>query len=490
MSTTDTTTPQAPQDEPPDKKAVAEEQAQQGGEFLQEMAEPSLVLHGQPTPLVPGTDLAIIPAWKEMQGMASMAVTLAGANALPTALRNRPNDVFMVLLTARDLGVATTTALREFHVIEGKVTLSPKSKLAMLNERGEKMGWAVWPDPANNDMQATWHATRRDRPGVAFAFTFTWADAQIAGLADERCPTNNGQRHAQKCGCKDNWKKYPQRMVSWRALGYLLDDVFPEVGVGLYSPDELGAMTDPDGNPIDVKATEALPGMKNPVGHHPDRAGGGGDDTPPVASQEERDALQARINRLKDLSPDARAAVLELWAGTGEASEPLPPLHSLLARQLPRAKAIVKAVEDRAVKGEWGDWKPDADPETGEMATPPAEEDPQEPTTDTTLPPTPPEGGGEPDPADPAPEAATPPGVPTPEGETAPPPQEEDEVDRIIARVQVMEPAEVLAELVKRNLAAGGNTKTKQMRLAEALTTEWIATRDGEGPEDPAPEAR
>lgn len=54
-------------------------------------------------------------------------------------------------------------------------------------------------------------------------------------------------------------------MLSWRALGYLLDEAVPEVGTGLYSPDELGAVTDEEGSPvIDVTEVGQVDGMPEP----------------------------------------------------------------------------------------------------------------------------------------------------------------------------------------------------------------------------------
>jgi hypothetical protein len=187
-------------------------------------------------------DLPVIPSTNETTAIAQLANTLAYANACPSALRGKPNDVFLVLLTARDLGVSLTTAMREFHVIEGKVTLSPKVKLAMVRQAG--LG-KIWPDPANDHNAATWHGERADMPGVVVSSTFTLADAKRAGMDG-----------------KQNWRNYPARMMSWRAVGYLLDDLFAEVGTGLYQPDELGAVTDGDGEPIDVQAVESLPGLR------------------------------------------------------------------------------------------------------------------------------------------------------------------------------------------------------------------------------------
>lgn len=270
-------------------------------------------------------DLPVIPEHTEMNALASMATTLAYADAVPKALKRKPNDVFLVLLTARDTGVALTTAMREFHVIDGTVTLSPKVKLAMVRQAG--IG-RMWPAPANDANGATWYAVRSDQPDHQVESTFTWEDAQLAGLVDSRCepkkhwkPESGGRQANQTCMCKDNWKRYPQRMVSWRALGYLLDDVFPEVATGIYSPDELGAVTNEQGEPIDVAGAEGLPGMKGKRGQADD----------PPASDEDRAAIADRIQALPD---EARAQLVEWWR-----TEVNVKVKQLPARLVPKVKA-------------------------------------------------------------------------------------------------------------------------------------------------------
>lgn len=310
----------------------------------------AVVPYERPTPLVPGHDIPIIPAAGELRDLAAMAVTLAGALAVPKPLQGRPNDVFQVLLSARDLGVAVTTAMREFHVIDGRVTLSPKVKLAMVNERGGREGWAVWPDPSNDAERATWYATRRDRPGIEFRSGFSWEMAKGAGMVSGPCfPRDHAA--GQTCKCKANWKMYPERMVSWRALGYLLDDVFPEVATGIYSPDELGGMTDEQGNFIDVASTEPLPGTSAPRGHN--------QPPPPLLIDSDADAhaeLVRRLDAIKAAGDEPRDALKLLWQERDDNDVPrLPPIAQLPARQHSRAKALVASIEQRISKGEWGD---------------------------------------------------------------------------------------------------------------------------------------
>lgn len=284
--------------------------------------------------------LSVIPPETEMRSLAQLANTLAHADACPKPMRRKPNDVFLVLLTARDLGTAITTALREFHVIEGRVTLSPKVKLAMVRSRPD-LG-RVRPAPTNDALSATWFSVRADGGGAEVASTFSWDDAQLAGLVDSRCTPyehwkgdgRGSGRSSADCLCKDNWKRYPKRMLSWRALGYLLDDEYPEIGTGLYSPDELGAVTDADGEPIEVSAVESLPGMRGGQS-----AGGGqaqGDEPADPAKVAE---LKARLAVVK--GNDAAHEELKTWW----VGQELPPVDQLPARKVALVEARLAHVE-------------------------------------------------------------------------------------------------------------------------------------------------
>lgn len=282
---------------------------------------------------VPGTDMPIVPLQDEARGLAQMAVTLCAAGNVPKALQNRPADLFLVLLTARDLGVSLTTAVREFHVIDGKVTCSPKVRMAMVRQQG--LG-KLWPDPGNDRREATWYGERYDQPGIRFHVCYTWEAAEAAKLTG-----------------KDNWRKYPERMLSWRALGYLLDDAFSEVGTGIYSPDEMGAVTDENGEPlIDLDNTDPLTPARR---IRPGRASAAEQPANPADIAR----LQERVAVIKWCQPAADALRL-LWMATDEhGRQRLAPLASLPAGDVKKAEAVIESIERRGAKGEWGVWPPE-----------------------------------------------------------------------------------------------------------------------------------
>lgn len=295
----------------------------------------------------------LIPLREELSGLAAIAVTLAKANVVPDALRGQPENVLAIILTGRELGVAPMTAIRNFHVIKGNVTIAPKFKVAEVHNRGLGKVFPHQPprdapcplpvpvdehpadcrlctgtgvvrqlcecgmeDGANDAVQAMWHAKRHDMPGIVYTSRFTWEDAT---RVDEG-----------KLVEKDNWKSYPQRMLSWRALGYLIDDAFSEIGTGLYSPDEMGAVTDEDGEPVlDVRSTDNLVRPKTPP-------------APPIQPDVLTD-FKRRTGRLKEQAPDAAA-----WLREQFGEKQLPKLDDLLHSQQPMVEALIVAAEKQA----------------------------------------------------------------------------------------------------------------------------------------------
>lgn len=409
--------------------------------------------------------LALVPARDELRGLAEMSVTLATAGNVPKALRGKPADVFLVLLTARDLGVSITTALRTFHVIDGSVTVAPKARLAMLRRDGLGRAWPhqaprqrldddgqlvdEWcacgsDDPANGLRTATWHAERADDPGIIYSATFTWEQADVAGLVK-----------------KDNWRSYPGRMLSWRALGYVLDDAFPEVGTGLYQPDELGAVTDEDGNPVFSLADDAnLVGARSapPRSHEANLYAPA---NPTVVAD-----LGERIKAL-EVYEGARETLIDLWKAPDDGGNPkLPPLAKLLHSQEKVAAALVDSIERRAKHGEFGEPRPTEPAAEGEPA-------PTEPATDSPSPEGPEAAAGQEAPQEPveAPESAV---APEPETEGLTDAEANEAIEQSIAEVKAMDLPAVKVAILERHHPIGPDDDEPLLRrrLATLLAVE------------------
>lgn len=129
-----------------------------------------------------------------------------------------PEQALLVMLAGRDLGLSYSQALRAFHVIENRPTLSADGMVAACISRGDLCEYFRTLEAT--DTQATVATKRRGDPERRY--TFTIDDAKRAGLIG-----------------KANWGKYPSRMLLARARSALARDVYPDLLLGLYDPDEI-----------------------------------------------------------------------------------------------------------------------------------------------------------------------------------------------------------------------------------------------------------
>ena len=139
-----------------------------------------------------------------------------------------------VIMYGKELGIGPMEACQSIDVIQGKPTQKPQSMKAMVHK---KLPGAIFRPVRSNDTEAVYEAARPgDEPKE---FSFTWKDAEKLGLT-----------------VKDNWKKQPKVMLSWRCIGHVCRTVFPDCLSGIsYTPEEMGAEVDDDHNVINVQAT-------------------------------------------------------------------------------------------------------------------------------------------------------------------------------------------------------------------------------------------
>jgi hypothetical protein len=126
-----------------------------------------------------------------------------------------PQQALVIAMAGRDLGFSYTQALRAFHVLKGKPTLSADGMVAACLARGV----CEYFRPVEvTETSATWETRRVGCDAVRY--TFTMGDAERAGLVS------------------DMYRRHPKRMLSARCKAYLARDVFPEVLMGLVTEDE------------------------------------------------------------------------------------------------------------------------------------------------------------------------------------------------------------------------------------------------------------
>lgn len=128
-------------------------------------------------------------------------------------------------LAARDLNLGLVDAAKNIHVIQGTICMSAEIMLALVR-RSERYGFRYDRSDSEACTLTIW---LRKYPDESFTTTFTMDDAKAAGLTG-----------------KDTWKKYPDVMLRWRAIGNAVRAFAPEVLRKVYTPEEMGAEIDFD----------------------------------------------------------------------------------------------------------------------------------------------------------------------------------------------------------------------------------------------------
>ena len=150
----------------------------------------------------------------------TMSLRLAKSELVPLAFRDKPANVFLALNMGLELGLSPAASLRAIHVVDGKPALSADAMVAIILSSG-----AAKP--------GSFHCVESSESGAIY-------EAQRLGAPKplRKSFTIQEAERAQLLG-KDNWKKYPQRMLEARAKAALARDLFPDVLHGIYTPEEL-----------------------------------------------------------------------------------------------------------------------------------------------------------------------------------------------------------------------------------------------------------
>ena len=158
---------------------------------------------------------------------------------LPKALQ-KPEQVVLVMLKGRELGIPPLQALSHINVIGGKPAMSAELMLAQIMKLHPKTQFK-FPERTNEKCTIS-----VKRAGFDFeSFTFTIDDARKAGLLSN-----------------PSWNKYPRAMLHARVVSEMARSLFPDAIAGIsYTPEELGAVVDENGDIIDMipDGQEALP---------------------------------------------------------------------------------------------------------------------------------------------------------------------------------------------------------------------------------------
>jgi hypothetical protein len=149
----------------------------------------------------------------------------------------KPETVLMLMVRGRELGFSTAQSLSAFHIIDGVPTLKADAKVALCLQRRDVCEYLRCTESTED--QATW-ATRRVG-GAEERHTYRLEDARAAGLLK---PSSSGR--------PSSWETRPKTMLRWRAATELIAMVYPDLVLGLYTPEEQADIAEVEGRVISV----------------------------------------------------------------------------------------------------------------------------------------------------------------------------------------------------------------------------------------------
>jgi len=183
---------------------------------------------------------AMLPDAQTWQTMMMMADELVKSGMLPSHIKTAAAAV-AIIQKGRELDIPPMYALSNIVVIGGKPSANAELMLALIyRDHGDA---AIGFQESTNDHCTVAYRRRGwSQPGL---FTFTIQDAETAGLMKN--PT---------------WRSYPAAMLRARAISAVARMAFPDTIGGMYTPEELGATVDAEGDVVNVPE---VPGW---VGNH------------------------------------------------------------------------------------------------------------------------------------------------------------------------------------------------------------------------------
>lgn len=144
----------------------------------------------------------------------------------------------IVLMQGRQLNLPALTSLQQIIPVNGLLSVKGDAAKSMILGSG-KVKPGSWTEVetgsiADEDFVVTFTATRIDS-GETLSRSFSVEKAKKAGLwvTAEQLRAQDGWKWK-----KSAWYKYPERMVKYRALGFLARDLFPDVMNGIYTTEE------------------------------------------------------------------------------------------------------------------------------------------------------------------------------------------------------------------------------------------------------------
>lgn len=147
----------------------------------------------------------------------AIAVKLAKSSLLPSAVRGKPADLAVILITGHELGLSAMQSLRGIHVVEGRPTMAADLLVGLVKKHPACRYFRL---VESTDERAEYETLREGEPEPT-RIVWTIQQATKASLTG-----------------RANWKAHPAAMLRARASAALARAVYPDVALGIYDEDE------------------------------------------------------------------------------------------------------------------------------------------------------------------------------------------------------------------------------------------------------------
>lgn len=153
---------------------------------------------------------------KNAEQLMQMAKFIAQSELKPAGIKTAP-DCFLVMAIGMSYGFDPMMALQTLHIVKGKVGLPGETCAALIQSHPQCRDFRVWVEGEGLQRKACVQSWRKGREQANEVSEFSMAQAKQAGLSGE------------------NWQKYPDDMLIWKAVARdkrrNWPDVFPRMQV-------------------------------------------------------------------------------------------------------------------------------------------------------------------------------------------------------------------------------------------------------------------
>lgn len=174
----------------------------------------------------------------ELDEKKDWAQAMSTGDLLPRQYQGKPGNLLFACEYADALGISRVHVLTSIAVINGRPSPSADLMSAMVRTAGHKLR------TMGDDTYATATIIRKDDPDFEHTATWDIEKARKAGL----------------WGNKGPWTNYPAAMLRSRAISEVVRMAATDVMAGaIYTPEELGANVDGEGNVINAPSERVQP---------------------------------------------------------------------------------------------------------------------------------------------------------------------------------------------------------------------------------------